>query len=137
MNRISTPLVAAWSLTVLGVVLDVALRPDALAPLLSLGLFMATVWSITSTQREADRAGPAQSGRSGHTLQHISHVRRRIDSHDEMMGATRDTSDAVGQVQASVGWKQRIDEATERLKAADNNNAVAQSALREGEIERL
>jgi hypothetical protein len=49
MNRISIPLVAAWSLTVPGAVLAVALRPDALAAVLSLGRFMATVWSITST----------------------------------------------------------------------------------------
>lgn len=48
MNRISRPLVAAWSLTVPGVVLAVAVRPDALAPVLSLGLFMALVWTMTA-----------------------------------------------------------------------------------------
>ncbi|WP_306441331.1 methyl-accepting chemotaxis protein [Methyloversatilis sp. XJ19-13] len=59
MNRISLPHVAAWSLTVLGALLAVALRPDALAPVLSLGLFVATIWAIASIVLLRGRVTPS------------------------------------------------------------------------------
>ncbi|MCQ9378347.1 methyl-accepting chemotaxis protein [Methyloversatilis sp. XJ19-49] len=61
MTRISIPLVAAWSLTVLGAVPAVVLRPDALAPVLSLGLFVATIWTITSIVLLRSRVKPSSA----------------------------------------------------------------------------
>lgn len=68
MNRISRPLVAAWSLTVPGVVLAVALRPDALAPVLSLGLFMALVWTMTAIALQ--RRSATSSSATAHQVEH-------------------------------------------------------------------
>lgn len=68
MNRISRPLVAAWSLTVPGVVLAVALRPDALAPVLSLGLFMALVWTMTAIALQQRSA--TSSSATAHQVEH-------------------------------------------------------------------
>lgn len=68
MNRISRPLVAAWSLTVPGVVLAVALRPDALAPVLSLGLFMALVWTMTAIALQ--RRSATSSSATTHQVEH-------------------------------------------------------------------
>jgi methyl-accepting chemotaxis protein len=48
MNRISISLVAAWIFTLLGAVLAVALRPDAIGPVLALGLFVALIWTLAS-----------------------------------------------------------------------------------------
>ncbi|WP_306478444.1 methyl-accepting chemotaxis protein [Methyloversatilis sp.] len=61
MTRISIPLVAAWSLTVLGAVLAVALRPDALAPVLSQGLFAALVWTMTVIVLQRGDATPSSA----------------------------------------------------------------------------
>ncbi|OYW33799.1 MAG: chemotaxis protein [Methyloversatilis sp. 12-65-5] len=69
------------------------------------------------------------------TSQLIGHVQRRIGNVDDVMKAMHDMSAAAVLGQDMTAHARRVDEATGRLRAADNNNPVAQSAFREGEIE--
>jgi methyl-accepting chemotaxis protein len=69
------------------------------------------------------------------TSQLISHVQRRIDNIDGVMKAAHGLVQGAGQGRDIEHHTRAVDEALERLIAANSNNPVAQHAFREGEIE--